>query len=102
MPEPADHVLVRIIDLEGDDYEQAVDAANDLGGSTAAVVEYLAHWDFGDENDNAAPYNGCLTSLRALQACPHQLHQVTYDNLDYWLQIDHGLRFYALYRAPLA
>lgn len=101
---PADpsQPLVLIVHLEGDNYERAVDAANDLGGSTSAVVEYLSRWDYGDENDTAAPYNGGLTTLSELEGLPHQLHPVAFGGLDYWLQLDHGLRFYALYRAPLA
>lgn len=92
--------LVCIVHLDGDDYEQAVDAANDQGGSVDAVAGYLAQWDYGRENDDASFVNG-RTELADLENLPHQLHETEHGGLHYWLQIDHGLRFYALYRRPL-
>lgn len=93
--------LVLITDVDGDDYERAFTEANKRGGSVRdAAVEYLAQWDFGDENDNAAEVNG-YTQLEELQNHPHMLHEVDHGGLHYWLQLDHGLRFYALYRRPL-
>lgn len=94
----ADDPLVNIIFLSGDDYEAAVDAANDHGGSTDAVVAYLAQWDYGEENDGAAEVNG-HTQLERL---PQQLHEVDHGGLHYWLGIDHGLSHYCLYRRPLS
>lgn len=98
--ESADVELVTIIHLSNDEYEAAVDAANDQGGSTEAVVAYLAQWDYGDENDGASSVMG-MRSLAETQRLPHQLHPVTYGGLEYWLQLDHQLRFYTLYRAAL-
>lgn len=95
-----DDDLVCIVHLTGDDYESAVDAANERGGSTKTVVAHLAQWDYGDETDGASEVNG-RDALAELEALPHQLHEVDHGGLHYWLQIDHGLRFYALYRRPL-
>jgi hypothetical protein len=92
--------LVSIVHLSGDDYETAVDAANDQGGSTDAVVGYLSRWDDGDETDAAAEVNG-HADLSELESWGHQLHEVDHGGLHYWLVLDHGLRFYALYRRPL-
>lgn len=103
MPEnnrPDQRALVCIVILTGDDYEQAVDAANDAGGSTQAVVEHLSQWDHGTENDQAAAVLGTI-SLAQLRSWPHQVHEVTSGGLEFWLLIDHGLRMYALYREPL-
>lgn len=97
----ADDPLVNVIFLSGDDYETAVDAANDHGGSTDAVVAYLAQWDYGDENDGAAEVNG-HTQLAELERLPQQLHEADHGGLHYWLGIDHGLRHYSLYRRPLS
>lgn len=92
--------LTLIISVDGDDYEEAVEAAEDNGGSTEAVVAHLAQWDYGSENDEASEIMGSST-LDELEALPHQLHQVCHDELTYYLLIDHGLRFYALYRPGL-
>ena len=96
----SDTALVCIVHLDGDDYESAVDAANDAGGSTQAVAEYLAQSDYGDENDGAAEVNG-HTQLADLRNGPHQLHEVDLGSTHYWLNLDHGLCFYALYRRPM-
>lgn len=93
-------LLVRIISVTGDDYETAVDQANDKGGSTDAVVEYLAQWDTGDEIDRAATING-HTRLSDLEKQRHPFHIVDYDSHVYYLQADHHLGFYALYREEL-
>lgn len=92
--------LVNIVDLGGEDYERAVDAANERGGSVDAVIAYLAQWDYGDENDNAAEVNG-YTDLAELGSLRHQLHEGDHGGLHYWLVLDHGLGFYSLYRRPL-
>lgn len=92
--------LVSIVYAAGDDYERAVDAANDNGGSIDAVAAYLAQWDFGKEQDDAAEVNG-HTDLAQLERLPHQLHEATVRGQHYWISLDHGLRFYALYRQPL-
>lgn len=93
--------LVEIIHLDGSDYEDAVDAINDRGGSIKAAAEYLAGWDYGTENDNAAPLTGDLTTREELERQPHMLHDVKVGGLDYIVQIDHMIGTYALYRAPL-
>lgn len=92
--------LVLIVFMQGQDYEDAVDAVNDRGGSTKAVVEYLAQWDYGEENDSASEVNG-RTDLAELERLPHQLHEVDHGGLHYWLEIDHRLGFYGLFRRPL-
>lgn len=99
--DPLGNDLVPIVHLSGDDYEHAVDAANDNGGSTDAVVAYLAQWDYGEENDGAAEVNG-HTQLAELERLPQQLHEVDHGGLHYWLGIAHGLRHYSLYRRPLS
>lgn len=93
--------LICITFQQGDDYETAVDAANDNGGSIEAVAQYLAQWDYGTENDDAAAFNGYV-ELATLEALPHQLHEVQIDGVAYWVNLDHGLRFYGLYRQPLS
>src|SRR5699024_1898748 len=67
--------LVCVVFLQGQDYEDAVDAANNLGGSTEAVVAHLSQWDYGDENDAAAEVNG-YTERTDLERLRHQLHEV--------------------------
>lgn len=96
----AEDLLVNIAHHSGDDYERAVDAANEHGGSIEVVVAHLAQWDFGEETDGAAEQNG-LARLSELARLPHQLHEADHGGLRYWLLIDHGLRFYSLYRRPL-
>lgn len=93
--------LVCVVFLQGQDYNDAVDAANETGGSTEAVVKHLAQWDFGDETDGAATVNG-HTDLTELEHLPHQLHEVDHGGLHYWLQLDHRLGIYGLYRRPLS
>lgn len=93
--------LICIISLDGDDYEHAVDEANAAGGSTEAVVAHLSKWDYGEENDSAADALSDHTELDELETLPHQLHEVDHDETRYWVLIDHGLRFYALYRRPM-
>ena len=96
----AGDLLVNITHHADDDYERAVDATNEHGGSIEAVVAHLAQWDFGEETDGAAEQNG-LARLSELTRLPHQLHEADHGGLHYWLLIDHGLRFYSLYRRPL-
>lgn len=92
--------LVCVTFQQGDDYETAVDAANNDGGSIEAVARHLAQWDYGSETDEAAAFNGYV-DLSTLEALPHQLHEIEIDNTTYWISLDHGLRFYGLYRQPL-
>lgn len=94
--------LILVTHQSGDDYEEIVDAANAAGGSINAVVEHLARWDYGAETDaDSASFHG-TTTLAELQALAHQLHEGDHGGLHYWLLLDHHLRFYALYRQPLA
>jgi uncharacterized protein YccT (UPF0319 family) len=95
----ADH-LVCITFQQGQDYEDAVDAANEHGGSTEAVVAHLAQWDMGEETDAAGFSNG-LTGRSELERTSHQLHEVQHGGLQYWLVLDHQLGCYGLYRRPL-
>lgn len=92
--------LVCVIFMQGQNYEDAVDAANALGGSTDAVVEHLAQWDYGKENDDAACVNGHI-ELVDLERQHHQLHEIDHGGLHYWLQLDHPAGIYGLYRRPL-
>lgn len=87
---------VSVVFVDGDDYEAAVDAANDNGGSTDAVAEYLSQWDYGDETDMAqtrdcAPWGNADI-----------LHSVNVGGLDYVLSINHHVGYYGLNRRPLA
>jgi len=93
--------LICVIFIQSQEYEDAVDAANARGGSTEAVVKHLAQWDFGEETDGAASVNG-YTDLSELESLPHQLHEVDHGGLHYWLQLDHHLGIYGLYRRPLS
>lgn len=91
--------LVRIIDLNGQNYEDAVDAINDMGGSTGAAVEYLSQWDVGQETDSDAAVIDNYTSRNHVErlAC----HREEHGGINYWLIADHSLRHYVLYRRPL-
>ncbi len=87
---------VDIVFVDGDDYDAAVDAANDAGGSIDAVAEYLSQWDYGTETDDAhtrdtAPWGAADT-----------LHPVTVDGLDYVLTVNHRIGYYSLNRRPLS
>lgn len=93
--------LIHIVTLTGDDYEEAVDQGNDRGGSTEAVVSYLAQWDYGEETDEADEILG-TRSREEIKALPHMKEVVLHGGLTYLLVFDHGLRFYSLYRPPLA
>jgi len=87
---------VSIVFVDGDDYEAAVDAANDDGGSVEAVAAYLSQWDYGDETDAAqtrdsAPWGSADT-----------LHTVTAGGTAYVLSVNHSMGYYALQRRPLS
>lgn len=92
--------LVCVVFLQDQDYQDAVDEINDRGGSVEAAVEYLAQWDYGTENDDAAEVNG-HTELSELERLPHQVHEADHGGLHYWLQLDHHPGLYGLYRRPL-
>lgn len=96
-----DPLLTLVVSLQGPDYDEAVEAAEALGGSTSAVVEHLSRWDTGDEVDrDSAQYHS--TRLRSeIDDLPHQVHEVTFGGLDYVLVIDHQLSLCALYRPQL-
>ncbi len=104
MTEPADDTqpLVHITTMQGQDYEDAVDAINDHGGSVDAAIEHLAQWDQGAETDaDSVAYHG-LYSLEQIRRLPHSLHEGVCGEIRYWLLIDHPLGLYSLYRAPLS
>lgn len=92
--------LVRIILLRGQDYENAVDAINALGGSTGAAVAHLAQWDNGTQSDNDAEAANRYDSLVYVESMAH--HREEHGGINYWLVADHSLRHYVLYRRPLA
>lgn len=84
--------VARLVTVSGDDYEEAVDAINDLGGSTTATVEYLLT-QVKDSNFELGDY----LLLRSLSTGPHQLHAAIHAGTTYWLQINHQKRLYALH-----
>ena len=94
-------LLTHVVSLQGADYEAAVMAAEAMGGSTSAVVEYLARWDTGDEVDRDSAGIGDSRLRSEIDALPHQVHEVAFGGLDYVLVIDHQIRLYALYRPQL-
>lgn len=98
----ADTRLVHVVTLTGQDYEDAVAAAEARGGSVDAVAEHLAQWDQGAETDEAALlWPDDMPTLTDLQHQRHQLHTARAGGLAYHLQIDHQLGLYALYRPAL-
>lgn len=94
-------LLTHVVSLQGADYEAAVMAAEAMGGSVSAVVEYLARWDTGDEVDRDSAEIGDSRLRSEVDALPHQVHEVTFGGLDYVLVIDHQVGLYALYRPQL-
>lgn len=96
-----DPPLVCVRYVEGHEYDAVIEAAEgNAGGSTWAVTEHLAQWDFGDEIDGitAGQTRPLLSEVRSQ---PHQWHPVEYHGTQYFLQLDHQYGFYALYRQPL-
>ena len=94
--------LVHIITLTGQDYDDAVQAAEAEGGSVDAVARHLAQWDHGAEADDAALlWPDDMPTRADLGRQRHQLHSARVGGLEYLVQIDHGLRMYALYRPTL-
>ncbi|QAV29299.1 hypothetical protein [Micrococcus luteus] len=94
--------LVHVVTLAGQDYEDAVAAAEARGGCVDAVAEHLAQWDQGAEADEAARlWLDDMPALADLQRQPHQLHATRAGGLDYLVQINHQLGLYALYRPAL-
>lgn len=85
----------RLVTVTGDAYKEAVDAINDLGGSTSAAVEYLlgrVEWSTQSlVNDHLL--------LDSLREAPHQLHGVISSGIDYYLHINHQEHLYTLYVA---
>ncbi|QTP19093.1 hypothetical protein [Micrococcus luteus] len=94
--------LVHVITLAGQDYDDAVQAAEAEGGSVDAVARHLAQWDYGTESDDAALlWPEDMPTRADLGRQRHQLHTARVRGLQYLVQIDHGLRMYALYRPTL-
>lgn len=97
---PDETLLVPIVRLEGDEYDEAVDASEGTLTtleSVQAVIAHMSQWDYGDETDGAGVVNG-LNSLGELKALPHDLDEHHHAGTDYLLLSDAGLRFCALYR----
>lgn len=97
---PDETLLVPIVRLEGDEYDEAVDASEGTLmtlESVQAVIAHMSQWDYGDETDGAGVVNG-LNSLGELKALPHDLDEHHHAGTDYLLLSDAGLRFCALYR----
>lgn len=97
---PDETLLVPIVRLEGDGYDEAVDASEGTLTtleSVQAVIAHMSQWDYGDETDGAGVVNG-LNSLGELKALPHDLDEHHHAGTDYLLLSDAGLRFCALYR----
>lgn len=94
-PISTDGPWVSIVFVDGDDYDTAVDEANNNGGSTDAVVEYLSQWDMGEETD------GAQTRDVAPWGAGDTLHSVTHGGISYVLGINHHMGYYSLNRRPL-
>lgn len=94
-----DDPLICVVTLTGDDYATAVDEINDNGGSSRAAVEYLAGWDYGTENDQAAVVNGASERQDVERWFPTE--QITVNGTAYWFCADHPGSTYALYRRPV-
>jgi len=84
--------LVSIVTLEGDDFDAVVDFPDE------DLTEYLAQWDFGDENDGAATVNG-YTDIE--DAKRFGAETVEHGGLTYWRTVDRDLRMVSLMRKPL-
>lgn len=98
----ADTRLVHVITLTGQDYDDAVQAAEAEGGSVDAVARHLAQWDYGTESDDAVlPWPEDMPTRADLGRQRHQPHTARVGGLEYLVQIDRGLCMYALYRPTL-
>lgn len=91
--------LVHIVTATGEDFEAAVDAANSAGGSVDAVAAHHAQWDYGSETEQAVLL--WPDGMPTMAILKHQLHLAETGGLVYVLQLDHGLRHFALYRPTL-
>lgn len=84
-----------IVFLQDDEYEDMIDAANDMGGSVDACIEYMAQWDYGTENDDArtddAPQWGSSDTL----------HTGTYGGIEYVYAVNHHYGYASLNRRPV-
>ncbi|MFI9629257.1 hypothetical protein [Streptomyces sp. NPDC052042] len=87
-----DPLVELVAHVTGEHYEEIVDKADSIGGSTAAVVEQLLHLA------PAAPATAENIPLSRVWQRHGQVHHVEYHGSGYWLQFDHLQRFYTLYR----
>lgn len=96
----AQQALVTIITVDGDEYDRVLAEAhvNPTRDPDEAAVEILSRWDTGDEVDLASTVLG-TTPRREVESRDHAI--IEHDGLTYWLEADHGLRHYALYRRKL-
>lgn len=96
----AQEALVTVITIDGDGYDRVLaEASTDPARDPdEATVEILARWDTGDEVDLASTVLG-TTSRREVESRDHAI--VEHGGLTYWLEANHGLRYYALYRPKL-
>ena len=86
---------VSVAFMQDNDYYEAMDAINDMGGSVTAAIEYLAQWDTGDEADQAdtrdsAPWGACDTT-----------HTETVGGIEYTYATNHNAGYVSLNRHPL-
>lgn len=65
-------------------------------GDWAAMAEYLAQWDFGDETDAAHTVDYWQGGTY------DDTYQVRVNGLTYWLNVESGLRYAGLTRRPVA
>lgn len=85
-------LLVRIVTLEGDEFDEVAALPAD------ELTAHLAQWDYGMENDGAATINGYDTIDEAER---FGAQTAAHGGLEYWLAVDHGLRMCSLLRRPL-
>lgn len=87
-----DERLVRIITLDGDEFDEV------SARPVAKLAEHLSLWDYGDENDQAATINGYVSVTEAER---FGANPVTHGGIEYWIAVDNDLRMCSLLRRPL-
>jgi hypothetical protein len=91
-PTSTDDLLVRIVTLDGDDFDEVAELPDD------ELTEHLSLWDYGDENDGAATINGYVSVSEAER---FGAETTTHGGIEYWRAVDHDLRMCSLLRRPL-
>lgn len=94
--DPSTDAMISIMFLQMPDDVAALE--NAAGNDTDRAIAYLAQWDYGAENDEAASVLG-TQELSAIKALGHEPHQR--GGIEYWYHHDPFLGTYSLYRRPL-